>query len=137
MTGMQLRIARQTGRLGAVVAFYRDTLGLPEIDRFTGHNGYDGVMLDLPGTAAHLEFTATAHTAPPEPHVEDLLVLYLDRTRVGRILARAGVTAVPSANPFWDRVGVTITDPDGFRVVLVTGGWPDPVTAPAGQPPTP
>jgi hypothetical protein len=30
---MQLRVARQTGRLGAVVAFYRDTLGLPEIDR--------------------------------------------------------------------------------------------------------
>jgi hypothetical protein len=33
VTGMQLRVARQTGRLGAVVAFYRDTLGLPEIDR--------------------------------------------------------------------------------------------------------
>jgi catechol 2,3-dioxygenase-like lactoylglutathione lyase family enzyme len=133
---MQLRVARQTGRLAAVVAFYRDTLGLPEIDRFTGHNGYDGVMLDLPGTAAHLEFTATAHTAPPEPHVEDLLVLFLgDRTTVDRVLAREGVDVVPSANPFWDRVGVTIADPDGFRVVLVAAGWPDPLTAPAGQPP--
>jgi catechol 2,3-dioxygenase-like lactoylglutathione lyase family enzyme len=128
---MQLRIARQTGRLAAVVAFYRDTLGLPEIDRFTGHDGYDGVMLDLPGTAAHLEFTATAHREPPEPHAEDLLVFYLgDRTTVDRVLAREGVDPVPSANPYWDRVGVTVTDPDGFRIVLVAAGWPDPLTAP-------
>ena len=126
MTGMQLRIARQTGRLAAVVAFYRDTLGLPEIDRFTGHDGYDGVMLDLPGTAAHLEFTASAHDAPPGPHVESLLVLYLgDRATVDRVLARAGTGRVPSANPYWDRVGVTVTDPDGFRVVLVAAGRPD------------
>ena len=127
---MQLRIARQTGRLAAVVAFYRDTLGLPEIDRFTGHDGYDGVMLEVPGTAAHLEFTATAHTAPPGPHVESLLVLYLgDRATVDRILARAGTDPVPSANPYWDRVGVTVTDPDGFRVVLVAAAWPDPAGA--------
>jgi len=130
VTGMQLRIARQTGRLAAVVAFYRDTLGLPEIDRFTGHAGYGGVMLDLPGTATHLEFTTTAHSEPPEPHVEGLLVLYLDRTAVDRVLAREGIHPVPSANPYWDRVGVTITDPDGFRVVLVAAGWPDPLTAP-------
>jgi catechol 2,3-dioxygenase-like lactoylglutathione lyase family enzyme len=129
---MQLRIARQTARLTAVVAFYRDTLGLPEIDRFTGHDGYDGVMLDLPGTAAHLEFTASAHTAPPGPHVESLLVLYLgDRTTVDRVLARAGIGPVPSANPYWDRVGVTVTDPDGFRVVLVAAAWPDTVGATA------
>jgi hypothetical protein len=127
VTGMQLRVARQTGRLGAVVAFYRDTLGLPEIDRFTGHNGYDGVMLQVPGTAAHLEFTASAHTAPPAPHVESLVVLYLgDRTRVDRVLTSAGVQPVASANPYWDRVGVTVTDPDGFPVVLVAATWPDP-----------
>jgi catechol 2,3-dioxygenase-like lactoylglutathione lyase family enzyme len=136
MTGIQVRVARQTGRLAAVVAFYRDTLGLPEIDRFTGHDGYDGVMLDLPGTAAHLEFTATPHTAPPEPHVDSLLVLYLgDRSTVDRVLARTGINPVPSANPYWDRVGVTITDPDGFRVVLVAAGWPDPLTTPAERSP--
>lgn len=121
---MQVRIARQTGQLAAVVAFYRDRLGLPEIARFTGHDGYDGVMLDLPGTGAHLEFTATAHLEPPGPHVEDLLVLYLGgRPEVDRLVAAAGVAPVPSANPYWDRVGVTITDPDGFRVVLVAGDW--------------
>lgn len=122
---MQVRVARQTGQLDDVVAFYRDGLELPEIARFAGHDGYDGVMLDLPGTGAHLEFTATGHLAPPTPHVEDLLVLYLgSQQEVGRLVAQAGARTVPSANPYWDRVGVTLIDPDGFRVVLVAGSWP-------------
>ncbi|WP_433086456.1 VOC family protein [Dactylosporangium sp. CA-052675] len=121
---MQVRIARQTPQLQTVVAFYRDGLGLPEVGRFEDHEGYDGVMLDLPGTGAHLEFTATAHVAPPSPHVEDLLVLYLgSREAVDALVARSGAPVVPSANPFWDRAGVTVADPDGFRVVLVAGHW--------------
>jgi hypothetical protein len=122
---MQVRIARQTGQLDLVVAFYRDGLGLPEIDRFVDHDGYSGIMLDLPGTGTHLEFIAAGHLAPPAPHLEDLLVLYLgSRREVDRLVAQAGVAPTPSANPYWDRVAVTITDPDGFRVVLVAGSWP-------------
>ena len=121
---MQVRIARQTAQLDAVVAFYRDGLGLPEITRFADHDGYNGVMLDLPETAAHLEFTTTEHTPPPTPHVEDLLVLYVgDRPEVDRLVAQANASPVPSANPYWDRVGVTIADPDGFLVVLVASDW--------------
>ena len=123
---MQVRIARQTARLDEVVAFYRDGLGLPEVARFADHDGYDGVMLDLPGTGAHLEFTATHHLPPPTPHVEDLLVLYVgSEQEVAHLLAQAGARQVRSTNPYWDRVGVTITDPDGFQVVLVAGSWPD------------
>ncbi len=122
---MQVRIARQTARLEAVVTFYRDGLGLTEIDRFTGHDGYTGVMLDLPGTNAHLEFTSTAHSDAPAPHPESLIVLYTgSRAETERLLVHAGATVVPSANPYWDRVGVTIVDPDGFRVVLVDRSWP-------------
>lgn len=121
---MQVRVARQTGRLAEVVAFYRDGLGLAEIARFDNHDGYSGVMVDLPGTGAHLEFTATAHHTPPVAHVEDLLVLYLgSRVEVDRMVARTGAAPVVSANPYWDRVGVTVADPDGFRVVLVAGSW--------------
>jgi hypothetical protein len=32
---------------------------------------------------------------------------------------------VPSAHEYWDRVGVAILGPDGFRVVLIAGSWPD------------
>jgi len=121
---LQVRVARQTGDLETVVAFYRDGLGLLEIGRFAGHAGYSGVLLDLPGTAAHLEFTATPHLSPPAPHVEDLLVLYLgSRQAVEDVLARLDVTPVSSANPWWDRIGVTVLDPDGFRVVLVAQTW--------------
>jgi catechol 2,3-dioxygenase-like lactoylglutathione lyase family enzyme len=123
---IQVRKARQTSRLDQVTSFYRDGLGLPEIDRFVDHDGYSGVMLDLPGTCTHLEFTSTDHVVPPTPHVEDLLVLYLGTMEeVDRLVARTGASPVPSANPYWDRVGVTITDPDGFRIVLVAGSWPD------------
>jgi catechol 2,3-dioxygenase-like lactoylglutathione lyase family enzyme len=131
---MQVRIARQTGRLDEVVAFYRDRLGLPELTRFVDHDGYSGVILDLPGTSAHLEFTATDHLQPPAPHVEDLLVLYLGGPEaVDYLVARSGATIVPSANPYWDRAGVTIEDPDGFRVVLVASPWPD-TASPEPQP---
>ena len=36
----QMKIWSRAGRLDEVVAFYRDGLGLVEIDRFTDHNGY-------------------------------------------------------------------------------------------------
>ena len=39
---LQVRVARQTGRLDEIVAFYRDGLGLRQIDHFAGHAGYDG-----------------------------------------------------------------------------------------------
>ena len=121
---MQVRIARQTDNLDAVVAFYRDGLGLTEIGRFTGHDGYDGVLLDLPGTGAHLEFTATTHATAPPPHPESLIVLYLgSRSEVDRLVARSTATVVPSLNPYWDRIAVTVVDPDGFRVVLVQRPW--------------
>ena len=48
-TARQVRVARPTDRLDAVVAFYRDGLGLPELFRFGDHDGYTGVILGLPG----------------------------------------------------------------------------------------
>jgi hypothetical protein len=30
---------------------------------------------------------------------------------------------VRAANPYWDEHGVTVEDPDGFRVVLVPEYW--------------
>ncbi|MCU1594367.1 MAG: hypothetical protein JWO12_1759 [Frankiales bacterium] len=132
-TGLQLRVARQTPRLESAVAFYRDRLGLPEIGRFAAHDGYDGVMLDVPGTKAHLELTATDHLAPPVPHDESLLVLYVGSDAEVHRLAE-GLATVPSRNPYWDTCGVTVLDPDGFRVVLVNRAWGADETPEAGHP---
>jgi ribosomal protein S18 acetylase RimI-like enzyme len=119
-----LRIARHTARLDELVAFYRDGLGLAEIGGFRDHDGYDGVFLELPGTAAHLELTAGGEHGAPTPHPESLLVLYLgDEDAVKGLLGRLGVQAVAPANPYWAEHGVTVEDPDGFRVVLVPERW--------------
>src|SRR5262245_41436241 len=121
---MQLRIARHTVRLAQVVAFYREGIGLSEVGGFRDHDGYDGVFLAVPGTGAHLEFTAGGDHTAPEPHPESLLVLYLgDERAVQMVSARLGVDPVVPANPYWAEHGKTFLDPDGFRVVLVPERW--------------
>ena len=121
---MQLRVARHTDRLDDVVGFYRDGLGLPEVGRFQDHQGYDGVFLAVPGTETHLEFTSGGAHRTPEPHPETLVVLYLGSTEaVEQTCKRVGAEPVEAANPYWQEHGVTLTDPDGFRVVLVPRSW--------------
>ena len=76
--------------------FYRDGLGLPEIGRFRGHDGYDGVFLELPGTGAHLELTSGGAHAAPSAHPESLLVLYLGTsTSRGVELTRTWLPVTP------------------------------------------
>jgi catechol 2,3-dioxygenase-like lactoylglutathione lyase family enzyme len=119
----QLRVARHTDRLAAVVAFYRDGLGFKEIGGFNDHDGYDGRFLAVPGTGAHLERTSGGGHAAPEPHPESLLILYLgDEAAVRAAAARLGDPVRP-ANPYWAEHGLTFEDPDGFRVVLVPERW--------------
>ena len=121
---VQVRMARPTDHLDAVLRFYRDGLGLREIGRFVGHAGYDGVMLGLPGTAYHLEFTHHVAGSPcPAPSADNLLVLYMPDTAARSMLVdrltSMGYPPVPPENPYWAERGVTIEDPDGWRVVLM------------------
>jgi catechol 2,3-dioxygenase-like lactoylglutathione lyase family enzyme len=121
---VQLRVARHTERLDALVRFYRDGLGLTELGGFDDHDGYEGVFLEVPGTGAHLELTAGGVHVAPVPHPESLLVLYLGDDRAVRAVAdRLGVEPVAPANPYWAEHGLTFEDPDGFRVVLVPERW--------------
>jgi GNAT superfamily N-acetyltransferase/catechol 2,3-dioxygenase-like lactoylglutathione lyase family enzyme len=122
--GMQLRVARHTERLDELVRFYRDGLGLPEIGGFRGHDGYDGVFLDVPGSGTHLELTAGGGHGAPLPHPESLLVLYLGNAHAVRTVSiRLRVDPIPPANPYWGEHGTTFQDPDGNRVVLVPERW--------------
>jgi catechol 2,3-dioxygenase-like lactoylglutathione lyase family enzyme len=123
---IQVRFARHTDRIEEIVRFYRDGLGLPKIGRFEDHDGYDGVFLALPGTGAHLEFTTGVSHSAPEPHPETLLVLYLGSSEaVEETCRRLGDQSVEAVNPYWNEHGVTLADPDGFRVVLVPEPWSD------------
>ena len=121
-----VRIARPTDKLDEVVRFYRAGLGLPELDRFAGHAGYRGVLLGLPGTQYHLEFTQHDDGSPGlAPSRDNLIVLYFDDlTQVEQVAARLaalGYLRVEAENPYWtDNGAVTIEDPDHWRVVLLS-----------------
>jgi catechol 2,3-dioxygenase-like lactoylglutathione lyase family enzyme len=119
MGDMEVRIARHTDQLEAVVRFYRDLVGLPEIGGFHDHDGYDGAFLDLPGTGAHLELTTGGGHDGPVPHPESLLVLYFESdAEIEAIVARMPEPPVEPANPYWRRAAVAYADPDGFQVIL-------------------
>ena len=129
MRATTLRVARPTDNLAEVVRFYADGLGLARLDSFEDHDGFDGVMLGVPGAAYHLEFTQSRrHEAGRAPTRDNLLVFYLPDRRdwqeaVDRMIA-AGYAPVLSFNPYWDRLGRTFEDPDGYRVVLQHAAWP-------------
>ncbi len=124
----RLRVARATRHLDEVARFYVDGLGLSRLDSFKDHEGFDGVMVGIPGANYHLEFTRKrGHEPEIAPTEDDLLVFYLpDRSEwqhaVDRMVA-AGYPTVPAFNPYWDRAGRTFEDPDRHRVVLQNSAW--------------
>jgi hypothetical protein len=120
---VQFRIARPTDQLDKVVEFYRYGVGLKVIGRFEKHDGYDGVMLGLPEVGYHLEFTQHENGSPcPAPTEDNLLVFYIPdkdaRDAIVKRLNNMGYPEVEPENPYWKTAGVTITDPDGWRIVL-------------------
>lgn len=123
-----LRVARPTDNIDALLPFYRDGLGLSVLGHFEDHAGFDGVMLGRPGAPYHFEFThQRGHEVGRAPTQDNLVVLYLPErddweAAVSR-MRRAGFEAVPSYNPYWDSMGATFEDADGYRVVIQCAPW--------------
>jgi catechol 2,3-dioxygenase-like lactoylglutathione lyase family enzyme len=120
----QLRVARPTNDLEKTVDFYVKGLGLPVIGNFSDHEGYSGVMLGLPGEKYHLEFTQRTHgLALTSPSPDNLLVFYLEnelkQKQIVRRLKEMGYPSTEPENPYWKKHGITVEDPDGWRVVLM------------------
>jgi catechol 2,3-dioxygenase-like lactoylglutathione lyase family enzyme len=125
---VHLRIARPVRNLRRSVSMYSHGLGLEEIGRFDDNAGFDGVMLGKPGAGYHLEFTfCRTHPVQPAPTPEDLLVLYFpdpeDWRKVCAAMTEAGFREVEAFNPYWQRLGRTFEDPDGYRVVIQRAAW--------------
>ena len=124
-----LRVARPTDDLEAAARFYRDGLGSAQLGSFSGHAGFDGVMLGHRGAAYHLELThQEGHVVGRAPTTDNLLVFYVPdpiawRAAIDRMIAH-GFAAVPSTNPYWNEHGATFEDPDGYRVVFQNAQWP-------------
>lgn len=123
-----LRLARPVRDLERTAAMYGQGLGLRVLGHFEDHDGFDGIMLGVPGASYHFEFTRSRrHPVSPAPTVEDLVVFYLpDRSEwEAACLAMecAGFEPVTSFNPYWDARGRTFQDHDGYRIVLERAPW--------------
>jgi len=120
----QIRLARPTDKFDDVVHFYESGLGLERITEFSGDRGYVGVILGLPDSQYHLEFTHHQDGSPcPAPTTDNLLVFYIpNKKEIDRIIERLsqmGYEEVEPANGYWKEKGKTVEDPDGWRIVLM------------------
>lgn len=128
-----VRIARPSSDLAAIRRFYVDGLGMTVLYEGTAQVGdrhWELMMCGFEHASWHVEFThSEPHVIVPSPTVDDLLVLYLgDLVSVGHFstaLEEQGGTVVCPDNPYWDEGGVTIMDPDGYRLVLTARTWND------------
>ena len=124
-----LRIARPSRDLAAAERFFVGGLGFDVLQRGRGTSTGERnlLMVGLLGAAWHIELIHdTARTVEPVLTPDDLLVLYLDAPADSSLVARierAGGKRVPAHNPYWDQIGVTFKDPDGYRVVLCERAW--------------
>ncbi|MBI4785099.1 MAG: VOC family protein [Oscillatoriophycideae cyanobacterium NC_groundwater_1537_Pr4_S-0.65um_50_18] len=128
LQGKIVRVARPTDQLDQVVRFYTDGLGFQILYRFENHDGFDGVMIGIPGETYHFEFTHhQGHFVGRAPTQDNLIVFYLpdpqEWQRAVDQMKAIGYEPVESYNPYWDRSGVTFEDPDGYRVVLQNTPW--------------
>ncbi|MEY9844497.1 VOC family protein [Streptacidiphilus sp. MAP5-3] len=125
----RIRVARPSRNLAAAERFYVEGLGLDVLWRTTERvsGEHDLVMLGFPGGSWHFELTHDPERPlEPTPTADDLFVLYLgasvDDALVDRLVA-AGGTRTAAHNPYWDQYGVTVVDPDGYRLVLCSRSW--------------
>ncbi|MEV3860012.1 VOC family protein [Streptomyces sp. NPDC050095] len=125
-----IRIARPSADLAAAEDFWTRGLGLDVLYRAEGGTTpgeHDLLMLGWPDAAWHLELVhEQAAPVAPRPTEEDLLVVYVDGPVPDDLVARIeehGGKRVPSPNPYWNEWGVTVEDPDGYRLVLCTRAW--------------
>ena len=96
----QLRLVLETQDLDAALAFYRDVVGLRELESYDGDGGARVVILEVP--------TATLELANPEQ------VAYIDRVEVGRPVAHG--------YPLTVRVAFEVPDATAAASRLSDGG---------------
>ncbi|MDX3637835.1 MULTISPECIES: VOC family protein [Streptomyces] len=125
-----IRVARPSRDLVAAEDFWIGGLGLSVLYRTEGGDApgeHDLLMVGWPDASWHLELVHEAvGPVEPRPTTEDLLVIYLDEQVPGELVTRLeahGGKRVPSHNPYWDKWGITVEDPDGYRLVLCTRAW--------------
>lgn len=123
-----LRVARPTDNLRQISQMYVEGLGFSLLGEFSDHNGFDGAIIGHEKHNYHLEFTHHRGTLVGKaPTQDNLLVFYLpdehEWLACCKQMTEAGFVVVTSYNQYWDDVGKTFEDSDGYRVVLQNRQW--------------
>ena len=120
---MKFRLARHTTNLKEIIHFYHKILGLDILGSFEKHDNYDGVFLGVKNENWHLEFTVSNEKPVHNPDDDDLIVFYPDSkshfNKIVSALKAEKINSIESKNPYWKSNGITVLDPDNFRVVIV------------------
>lgn len=119
---MIFRFARHTDNIENLKVFYTDILGFKVLGHFENHDNYNGIFIGPENAGWHLEFTESDKPAHHTFDADDILVFYPETTReyeeiTGRI-AQHNIEKVKAQNPYWQNNGITISDPDGYQVII-------------------
>lgn len=125
----KLRIARPTDNLKEITAMYISGLGFKLLGNFENHNGFNGSIIGHEKNLYHLEFTHhIGYKVGKAPTRDNLLVFYIPNQSEWlescNSLQLAGFKKVLSYNPYWESLGCTYEDIDGYRIVLQNSIWP-------------
>ena len=123
-----LRIARPTDNLSKIIDMYCRGLGYKVLTDFNDHDGFDGAILGNSDSSYHLEFTHHRGVSVGKaPTADNLLAFYIeDRDEWEMKCTQAelsGFVHVASYNPYWDLLGKTYEDLDGYRIVFHNSAW--------------
>ena len=127
MSALQLRLVLETVDLDAALAFYRDALGLPELESYQGEGGARVAILGIPtatlelANAAQVELIDRVEVGRPVAHPFPLRVRVafevVDAASTSTALVEAGATEVapPTRTP-WNSLNARIEGPDGLQL---------------------
>ena len=129
MSALQLRLVLETADLDAALAFYRDALGLPELEAYQGDGGARVAILGIPAAtlelanSAQVEMIDAVEVGRPAAHPFPLRVRVafevVDAAATSTALVEAG--AVPVAPPTrtpWNSLNARLEGPDGLQLTV-------------------
>jgi catechol 2,3-dioxygenase-like lactoylglutathione lyase family enzyme len=119
---VKLRVARHTDDLEKIKAFYTDILEFEVLGSFENHDNYDGIFIGIPNLDWHFEFTKSNKKVNHFTDEDDILVLYPEtvlnyNTLINNLITN-NISIITSINPYWNKNGKMILDPDGFRIII-------------------
>lgn len=128
-TVKQLRLVLETEDLEAAVAFYRDALGLTELESYDGPDGARVVILSVPTATLELANPAqvryideveVGHPASrPFPLTVRVAFEVMDAVATATTLESAGATLVaPAVETPWHSLNARLDAPGGMQITM-------------------